>query len=256
MYTSIAVTAGKANTVPVVGDVVHSRSTWQPADPPPSTSGRTGMLDRLVERVDEFGDRRLRVAIDGPTAAGKSTLGHQLAVRLADRGRTTLRASLDDFKRPWRDAHLYDRTSADGYYRNAFDNDAVRRLLLDPAAVDGSGQVALCSIDPITQIDHSAVVVDMPTDGVLVVDGVFAFRPELNDCWDLRIWVYVDPAVALTRGVARDAQMDGGGAEAEALMRDRYFASEAIYIDEVGPIDVADIVIDNTRFDAPVVRRG
>jgi uridine kinase len=238
-----------------MGHVVHSPSTWQPAAPPSPSPGRARVLDQLVTHVNDIGMRRARVAIDGPTAAGKSTLGHELADRIAMSDRAVLRGSLDDFKRPWREAHRYDRTSAEGYYRNAYDTTAIRRLLLDQAAPDGSGRIALCSIDPLTQIDHSTIVVDMPRAGVLVVDGVFAFRPELNDCWDLRIWVHVDPSVALARGVARDTKLDGGAAEAETLMRERYLASEAIYLREVRPIDVADIVIDNTRFDHPVVQR-
>ena len=70
--------------------------------------------------------------------------------------------------------------------------------------------MALCSIDPLTQIDHSTAVSDLPADGVLIVDGVFALRPELNRDWDLRIWVEVDPDLSLQRGIARDTEMEGG----------------------------------------------
>lgn len=146
--------------------------------------------------------------------------------------------------------------SGEGYYRNAFDLAAVRRLLLDPAGPDGSGCVALCSIDPLTQLDHSAVVVEMPRNGVLIVDGVFAFRRPLNECWDLRIWVQLDPELSLRRGIARDSAMEGGAEQAEALHRDRYGAAEAIYVEDVDPMFLADIVIDNSDFAAPRLLRG
>ncbi len=167
-----------------------------------------------------------------------------------------MRASLDDFKRPWKEAHLYDRLSGEGYYRNAFDSEAARRLLLDPAAPDGSGGVALCSIDPLTQVDHSATLVDLPTDGVLIVDGVFAFRSQLNPCWDLRIWVHVDPELSVRRGTARDAVMEGGTEQAEALHRDRYLAAEIAYIDECDPMTLAEVVVDNSHFERPLLLRG
>ena len=105
--------------------------------------------------------------------------------------------SLDDFKRPWRESHRYDRLSGEGYYRNVFDPEAVHRLLLDPAAPDGDGAVSLCSIDPLTQLDHAATRTTMPMDGVLLVDGVFACRPELDVCWDLRIWVDIAPELSV-----------------------------------------------------------
>lgn len=238
------------------GRVAWSSSTWRQEIPPVVSSERAALLDAVADQVLATGDHRLRVAIDGRTAAGKTTLGHELALRIAAHGRVVLRASLDDFKRPWSESHLYDRVSGDGYYRNAFDVAAIRRLLLDPAAPQGTGRVALASIDPLTQVNLSGEVFDMPADGVLVVDGVFAFRPQLSDSWDVRIWIDVSAELALERGVARDAELEGGRSQAERLHLDRYQAAEEIYIDEVDPRSLAQIVIDNTVVQAPRLLRG
>lgn len=237
------------------GRVVKSLSTWQQPTPPPADAPRTAVLERLVGRIRAFGPRRVRIAIDGFTAAGKTSIGHELAQQIADSGRVVLRASLDDFKRPWNERHLYDRLSGEGYYRNAFDSEAARRLLLEPAAPEGSGRVVLCDIDPLTQINHSSTAVDMPDDGVLIVDGVFAFRRELNSCWDLRIWIHIDPELSVARGSARDAEREGGTEEAEALHRGRYLTAETLYVEEVDPVAIADVVIDNTHFDRPIILR-
>ena len=209
------------------------------------------VLDHLVESIDALGDHRLRVAIDGLTASGKTSLGHEIAKGLARRGRPVLRASLDDFKRPWSERHLYDRVSGEGYYRNAFDYDAARKLLLDPSDPTADGIVSLCSIDPITQIDHSSVTTAMPSNGVLVVDGVFAFHPEVNAYWDLRVWVEIDAELSVCRGIERDAEMVGGADEAERLHRERYMVSERLYTSEVDPHSLVDVIIDNTDFDHP-----
>lgn len=238
------------------GRVQLSASTWQQPMPPAPSPERSAVLDRITARVLACGPGRLRIAVDGRTAAGKTSLGHELAQRVVDAGRPAMRASLDDFKRPWREAHRYDRTSGEGYYRNAFDHDAVRRLLLDPAAPDGDGRVALCSIDPLTQLDHSSEVVELADDGVLVVDGVFAFRPELDDLWDLRIWVDIDAERSVRRGIIRDTDVEGGAAQAEALHRDRYLAAETIYRAEVDPVARAQVVLDNTDFARPRLSRG
>jgi uridine kinase len=236
------------------GRIVLSVSTWQQPMPPPPGPARAEVVAGVADRVEALGRRRVRVAVDGMTAAGKTSFGHELAAALADRGRVVLRASLDDFKRPWREAHLYDRVSGEGYYRNAFDHEAMWRLLLDPASPDGSGSVALCSIDPITQIDHRTTTVEMPDDGVLVVDGVFALRDELRRAWDLTVWLEVDPELSVRRGVDRDTDAEGGRDEAEALHRGRYLAAELLYLDEVDPRSHADVVVDNSDFDAPVLR--
>jgi uridine kinase len=229
--------------------VFRSVSTWQQPLPPAATPERSAVLDHVAARILACGPGRLRVGIDGLTAAGKTSLGHELAERISRSGRPVLRASLDDFKKPWRDRHLYDRESGEGYYRNAFDYEVVTRLLLEPAAADGSGECALCSIDPLTQVDHSGVITPAASDAVLIVDGVFAFRPEIDKHWDFRIWVDVDPEEALRRGVERDE--DCAGPEAEAVHRDRYHVSEQIYLAEVDPVRLVDVVIDNSEFASP-----
>jgi uridine kinase len=195
----------------------------------------------------------LRVAVDGFTAAGKTSFGHELAAALRRLGRSTLRASFDDFKNSWREARElgYDRISGEGYYRNAYDFASARELLLRPAGADGSGVVVLCARDPLTGEDHRQVSVEAPDDAVLVVDSVFAFRPEYDEFWDFRVWVEVDPAVSLARGVARDTGSEGGVDEATKLHRDRYHAAEAIYLAEVGPRALADVVVDNGDFANP-----
>ncbi|TWF73262.1 uridine kinase [Kitasatospora viridis] len=189
------------------------------------------------------------VGIDGFTAAGKTSFGHELAERISTAGRPVLRATLDDFKKPWKDRHLYDRESGEGYYRNAYDYDAVKRLLLEPSRSPEATSCALCSIDPLTQKDHSSDRTSLFSDAVLIVDGVFAFRPEINEYWDFRVWLQVDAELSVQRGADRD--QDWAGSDAESIHRNRYLVAERIYLQEVDPIPMMDIVIDNSTFASP-----
>jgi uridine kinase len=237
----------------------ESVSTWRQPEPVPLSEARTAVVTEVAERIHRIGAGRLRVAVDGFTASGKTSFGHELAAALRGLGRSTLRASFDDFKNTWREARElgYDRVSGNGYYRNAYDFESARTLLLAPAAADGSGTVVLCARDPLTGADQRSVTVQAPTDAVLVVDSVFAFRPEYNDCWDFRIWLDVDPEVSLARGIERDTDSEGGVDAATALHRDRYHAAMAIYLAEVDPQSLADVVIDNRDFPHPrIVRRS
>ncbi|WP_257002232.1 uridine kinase [Streptomyces sp. WZ.A104] len=187
--------------------------------------------------------------MDGFTAAGKTSFGHELGAEIAKSGRPVLRATLDDFKNPWKDRHLYDRESGEGYYRNAYDYATAKRLLLDPCRSPEAAFCALCSIDPLTQKDHVADRTPLTPDSVLIVDGVFAFRPEIDAYWDFRIWMDVDAELSVRRGAERD--QDWAGSDAEAIHRDRYLAAERIYLDEVDPLPGMDAVIDNTDFARP-----
>jgi uridine kinase len=160
-----------------------------------------------------------------------------------------MRASMDDFKHPWRHAreHGYDRVSREGYYRNADDFRSARDLLLNPAGPAGSGKVALCGHDPLTGEDHRHVTVSAPAGAILIVDSVFAFRPEYNDCWEYRIWLEVDPQTAIRRGIARDTAAEGPE-EAARVHSGRYHTAETLYLCEVDPKTLADVIIDNEDF--------
>jgi uridine kinase len=232
-------------------------STWRQPAPPPASPARTELINDVAARLARIAPGRLRVAVDGRTCAGKTSFGHELAAALRALGRPTARASLDDFKNPWREARElgYDRLSGEGYYRNAYDFRSARDLLLAPAAPDGPGVLVLCARDPLTGADHRGTTIVAPPGTVLIVDSVFAFRPEYDDYWDYRIWLEVGADLALRRGVARDAPMEGAR-EAASVHRDRYGAAETIYLAEVGPRSLADLVIDNSDFARPVLLGG
>lgn len=231
-------------------------SSWRQPIPESTSSVRKELLDVLARRVVAIRPSRLSVIVDGYTASGKTTFGHELAAAIRGLGRSTMRATFDDFKKPWRDAREkgYDRLSGEGYYRNAPDFESACSLLLRPARPDGSGIIALCAHDPLTGDDRRGVTINAPSDAVLVVDSVFGMRPEYDDFWDFRIWIEVSPELALTRGIARDAELEGR-AEAERVHRDRYHVAEQLYLTEVDPRAKADTIIDNSDYDNPVVIR-
>lgn len=232
----------------------ESVSTWRQPEPEAASDARARLLADVAASISLRSPRRLRVAIDGRTGAGKTSFGHELARALRALGRPTLRASLDDFKHPWRDARVrgYDRLTGEGYYRNAYDFRSAVDLLLVPAGPDGSGTVVLCAHDPLTGVDHRDTVVHAPDDAILVVDSVFALRPEYDACWDVRIWLEVDPELAASRGIARDLELEGLE-EATRVRRDRYGPAEELYLAEVDPVSRSDLVIDNNDYANPRV---
>jgi uridine kinase len=237
-------------------EAFESVSTWKQPVPIPASAERTALLQTLARRIVSIRPTRIRVVVDGYTASGKTSFAHELAAAIRGCGRPTMRASFDDFKNPWSDARAkgYDRLSGDGYYRNAPDFESARALLLAPAGPDGSGTVALCAHDPLTGEDHRGVTVEMPRHAVLIVDSVFGMRAEYDEFWDYRIWIDVVPEVALARGIARDAELEGPE-EAERVHRDRYHVAEGIYIAEVDPKSKADAVVVNTNFATPFLVR-
>ncbi|MBA3552378.1 MAG: hypothetical protein H0W27_05860 [Actinobacteria bacterium] len=88
---------------------------------------------------------------------------------------------------------------------------------------------------------------------MLLFDGVFLLRPELNDSWDFRIFVWVDEEEILRRAAERDVTRFGSREAVLTRYRRRYLPAQGIYADAVRPREKADVVIDNSDPARPTV---
>jgi len=210
-------------------------------------------LASYVRQQMESGSTGFRMAIDGKDAAGKTTLADHLASALVGGPREVVRAGIDGWHNPEEVRYKRGRLSPVGYYKDSFDLPLLRRELLDPLGPTGSNEYRLARFDHHTdsRVDHGTRKVIRPT--VLIFDGVFLLRPELADCWELSIYVFVPPEVSIQRGIERDSLMMGGDKEAEHRYRRRYLPGQALYEAEVSPTSVADVVVDNSDFQHPVI---
>lgn len=211
------------------------------------------VADHLVARLP---GRRVRVAVDGVTGAGKTTLAGELAARVRERGRPAVTVSFDGFHRPRAHRYRAGRLSAEGYYRDAYDFAAFARLVLAPLGTDGDGRYPARILD----LAADAPVHEPPStagpDAVMLVDGTFLQRAELAPHWDETIYLDVDYALALDRAVRRDA----GGVfrdrrEAERVYRERYHPACRMYADEVDPAGRAGVLIGGDDPDRLELRR-
>ena len=194
----------------------------------------------------------VRVGVDGFSAAGKSTLADELAIMVTGQGRPCLRADLDDFKRPRAERPA----GPEGFYRGAFDLDAIGTFLLAPLGPGGNRQIRLRFFDQRRQASFPAEVRSVPADAVVIADGAYLLRPELRDFWDFRIFVEIDFDLVLARGAARDAAwMDSAEAAAERY-RNYYIPAERLYDAEADPRSHADVIVDNRNPANPIIREG
>jgi uridine kinase len=196
----------------------------------------------------------VRVAIDGRTASGKTTVADELALELDRIGRATIRTSIDGFHRPKRDRYARGRHSPEGYYFDARDLGAIRRLLLEPLGPGGSLTYSTASFDLETDLPIIASTHRAGQRDILIVDGTFLQRPELQDAWEVVVFVNVDAETAAERGASRDAIQLGGREAAEVLYRDRYAAAFEIYERLSLPLQKANIVLDNRNFETATAR--
>jgi uridine kinase len=213
------------------------------------------LLERLAGLIDAHRPPHpLRVALDGPDAAGKTTLADELADRLGRR-RQVIRASADDFQRPRAERYRRGALSPDGYYLDAFDTDAIQRVLLGPLGPRGDRRYRVATFDYRSDVAVGASVCIASDDAILLFDGVFLLRPELRDGWDLAVHVDVSPAETLRRALRRDGSMMGGADEARRLYVRRYLPAQRRYVSEAAPSEHAEVVIDNEDVRHPCLRK-
>lgn len=196
----------------------------------------------------------IRVAIDGRTASGKTTLANELAECLKASGREIIRTSIDGFHRPKLERYARGRHSAEGYYYDARDLPAINALLLGPLGPGGDGWYRTASFDlhndvPIEQDPQFA-----PDDAILIVDGTFLQRPELRGGWDLAVFVETTEQVSEQRGIDRDTALLGGAEATRQLYADRYRPAFDLYQRSCAPASAADAIFNNDNFEQPVLR--
>src|SRR6266498_4729105 len=102
---------------------------------------RSALLNALAARiVATHRHHPRRVAIDGVDAAGKTTLADELAEVIQTRGRRVISASIDGFLHPRAVRYRLGEASANGYYFDSFNYEAVKVDLLDPLGPGGSSK--------------------------------------------------------------------------------------------------------------------
>lgn len=195
----------------------------------------------------------VRVAIDGIDNAGKTYMSQELAYILAASGRQIIQASLDAFHLPKSVRYRLGPDSPEGYYLHSFNYEDLRACLLIPLGPTGNLRYQLEIYDyrkdhPVQHESRRA-----ETNAILLFDGVFLLRPEIINDWDFSIFLKVSFEEALRRAIERDRSEISSKEATIARYEKRYFPGQRIYLERDKPEFCADVVIDNTELDYPIL---
>lgn len=193
----------------------------------------------------------LRIGIDGIDNAGKTTFADATVPLFAGYGRPVIRASMDSFHRARSLRYARGRFSPEGYYYDSFDYEAVVDCLLAPLGPNGSRGYRTAAFDLQADLPVLAPSGQATPDTILVFDGVFLFRPELSDSWDVKIFLDISFEEAIARAVRRDLHVFGSEATVRKHYDQRYVPGQRLYLQACRPKEQAHIVIDNSDPAAP-----
>ncbi len=215
---------------------------------------RSDLLYELATSITSLScDHPIRVAVDGIDASGKTTLANELVQPVERLGYPVIRASIDKFQQPKEVRHRRGSLSPEGYYCDAFDYDGFKRALLESLGTNGSRRYFTEQFDLSENVKIEPNWKQADEHAVLIVDGVFLQRSEINDFWDLRIWVDVPFEVALERACQRDLALFGTVKTVRERYAKRYFPAQQLYMQQCQPKLMAQIVVDNCDPALPIL---
>ena len=208
------------------------------------------LVEEIVRRKQD--SKPLKVGIDGRCAAGKSFLANELASTLGQCGLDVLRPSVDGFHHSRERRYQQGEYSALGYYEDAYDYRTVVDFLLGP--LSGDSFPVLCrqvAHDVRTDLRVAAPPISVGVNSVLLFEGLFLFRREIDAYWDFRVLLDIDAATSLSRALARDVIES-----ADVVQRKyeaRYEPAWQIYLNEEHPQSKADVIVDNRDYSHPQI---
>lgn len=209
---------------------------------------RAAVVAHLLDELEGVcPQRRALVALDGFDGVGKTHLSCELIELSRERGGRHLeRLSIDGFHRP-RAERVAAGTGPEGFYRGSYRYDTFKKSVVQALHSGRSVLPAVWDVDGDRPVE--AQHIDVPQEGILLVDGIFLQRPELDGVWDAVVWVDAPLSVSVPRGNAR---LSGkSDPDPEAPSNRRYVEGQRLYVAEAQPRLRATWIFDNTDLDLP-----
>lgn len=216
---------------------------------------RTDIFIALKEHVQLLSDHKKKpicIGINGIEGAGKTRFAADFVEYLQEQSIHAIHVTIEGFHhvQSWR--YRQGRDSARGYYQDAYNDESfIRKVLMTSQESPPHYTPAIHDLasDELLSIPPRA----LQPDSVLITDGAYLFKPHYIPHWDLKVFLKIPFELAEQRGIDRDSNRLGGVDDAKKKYQSRYHAASRLYINECNPENVADVVIDNSDYENPVL---
>jgi uridine kinase len=199
----------------------------------------------LEQRATVSHSRGLLVGISGIDGCGKGYVTRQLEAHLALHGVTAAILNVDG----WLNLpeKRFDRTvPATKFYQNAIRFDEFFTRLVLPLRNRRSVHLVADFAEE-TASHYRKHTYDIRDVSVVLVEGIFLFKPQYRKYFDLAIWIDCSFPTALARAIER-AQEGLSPANTIAAYETIYFPAQRIHLAQDQPREHADLIFENDTY--------
>ena len=198
-------------------------------------------------------ENHLIVGIDGVDGSGKTQFARKLAEHLHSLETPIISQIIlvDDFHNVREIRHRQGRDSSTGYFEDSFDYESLTNQVLKPLKNSAGKNVAIVPKAHDLQADLKVYPdpITVEPGCVVILEGIFLQRDELVKYLDFKIFL----DVPFQESVRRMSLRDGSVNDPEDVSLRRYIEGQKLYFQRCSPREKADLVVDNSNFDAPII---
>jgi uridine kinase len=203
------------------------------------------IADAIAQERDAVApDRAVLVGISGIDASGKGFIAARLAERLRESGWNTALISADDWLN-LPEICVNPDNYAEHFYEHAIRFDEMFAQLIVPLTRKREISItADCADAKATSFRKHSY--EFRKIDIVLLEGVFLFKPQYRHHFDLRLWIDCSFECALQRAIKR-RQEGLPPADTTNAFETIYFPAQRIHLGRDNPRATADIILANER---------
>ena len=209
-------------------------------------SGLDEVVRKVLERRAKIPESRsLLVGVSGIDGCGKGYLARQLQAHLALHGVIPAILNVDGWLN-LPEKRFDDKAPATNFYENAIRLEQFFSQLVLPLRDRRSIHLVADFVEE-TASQYRKHSYDYDDVSVVLVEGIFLFKPQYRKYFDLAIWIDCSFPTALARAIDR-AQEGLSPANTIAVYDTIYFPAQRIHLTQDKPRESADLIFENDRY--------
>jgi len=210
-------------------------------------AGKMNSIDEIIRKIRERrtavpDTRSLLVGVSGIDGCGKGYLARQFEAHLALYGVTPVIVNVDGWLN-LPEKRFNPSAPAENFYENAIRFDEFFTKLVVPLRDRRSAHLVADFVEE-TALQYRKHTYDFKDVSVVLVEGIFLFKPQYRKYFDLTIWIDCSFSTALARAINR-AQEGLSPANTIAAYDTIYFPAQRIHLTLDKPREHADLIFEN-----------